>query len=83
MKNLIVASAFAISSLLAFAGPSQAQSASITITTHEAGPRHYRHWHRPRHYVRDIHRPRHGCLVKKVRSYRHGELLTRTTRICR
>jgi len=83
MKTLILASAFAVSSLLSFAGPSEAASASVTVTTHEAGPRHHRDWHRPRHYVRDTHRPRHGCMVKKVRSYRHGELVVRTARVCR
>lgn len=90
MKNLILATTFAISSLLTVAGPSQAASASVTITTGDSGPRHYRSWsrhhndrHRHRHYVRESYRERHGCMIKKVRSYRHGELVVRTTRVCR
>jgi hypothetical protein len=91
MKNLIIASALAVSSLFAFAPASQAQSVGLTITTQEPGqryyrerdrPRHYRDHHRPR-YVRDWDRPRHGCMTKKVRSYRNGALVVRTTRVCR
>ncbi|WP_117193205.1 hypothetical protein [Rhizobium terrae] len=90
MKKLIIATAFAFSSLLAFAGPSQAQGASVTITTGD-GPRYYRDYDRPRYYrdhrppryVRNWDRPRHGCMTKKVRTYRNGDLVVRTTRVCR
>ncbi|CAN7694598.1 hypothetical protein PMI07_004719 [Rhizobium sp. CF080] len=76
MKNLLIASALAISSILTVAGPSNA--ASVTITTNERVA--------PRHTVREVyrpHRPRHDCMVKKVKTRYHGRVVVKTTRVCR
>ncbi|MBW6422410.1 hypothetical protein KX729_13215 [Rhizobium sp. XQZ8] len=90
MKNLIIATALAVTSIFAFAPASYAQGASVTITTGD-GPRYHRQHDRPRYYrererprhVRDWQRPRHSCMTKKVRSYRNGHLVVKTTRVCR
>nr|WP_250811138.1 hypothetical protein [Neorhizobium tomejilense] len=77
MKNLLLASALAISSILSVAGPSHA--ASVTITTDERIA--------PRHTVREVYRPyrpRHrDCMVKKVKTRYHGRVVVKTTRVCR
>ncbi|AXV18125.1 hypothetical protein CYG48_20390 (plasmid) [Neorhizobium sp. SOG26] len=89
MKNIILASAIALSSVFAAAGPSMAQSASITIRSDD-GPRYHRERERPRFHHRGRDRVRHvvrqrerDCFTKKVRTYRHGEMVVRTTRVCR
>lgn len=92
MKNLILASAIALSSIFAFAGPSQAQGASVTITTGD-GPRYNRDrdyrprdrdWRpRERMVVREDRGPRHRCFTKKTKTYRHGKMVVKTTRVCR
>lgn len=88
MKNLIIATALAVTSVFAFAPASYAQGASVTITTGD-GPRVYRQHDRPRYYrerpryARDWQRPRRGCMTKKVRTYRNGQLIVKTTRVCR
>jgi Ni/Co efflux regulator RcnB len=90
MKNIILASAIAFTSIFAAAGQSMAQSASVTIRTDD-GPRYYRDRDRPRHYrERDRDRARYvvrdrgrDCFTKKVRTYRNGDLVVRTTRVCR
>jgi hypothetical protein len=75
MKNLLIASAMAVASVLSFAP--QSQAASVTVTTSERpAPRHYadNNRHRPRH---------HDCMVKKVKTYRHGHVVIKETRVCR
>lgn len=99
MKKLIIASAMALASVFALAVPTQAQSVGVTITTGDGPrsyrererPRYYGERERPRRYsddyrprqVRNWDRPRHGCTVKKVRVWRDGQRVTRTTRVCR
>jgi hypothetical protein len=80
MKNIIIATALAVTSVFSFAPASYAQGASVTITTGD-GPR-FHHRERPR-YVRDWQRPRHGCMTKKVSTYRNGHKIVKTTRVCR
>ncbi len=88
MKNLIIASALALTSVFASTAPSMAQSASVTIRTDD-GPRYYRERERPRVYrerdrVRYVVRDRgRDCFTKKVRTYRNGDLVVRSTRVCR
>jgi hypothetical protein len=86
MKNLIIAAAMAVTSIVSFAPSSYAQGVSVTIGD---GPRYHRQDDRPRYYrerpryVREWERPRHRCVVKKVRSHRNGHLVVKTTRVCR
>jgi len=88
MKNLIIATALAVTSVFAFAPATYAQSASVTITTGDA-PRYHRNYDRPRYhrerprYVRDWQRPRHSCTTKKVSTYRNGHRIIKTTQVCR
>jgi Ni/Co efflux regulator RcnB len=88
MKNLIIATALAVTSIFAFAPSSYAQGASVTITTGD-GPRYHRNDDRPRYYrerprhVRDWQRPRQRCMTKKVSTYRNGHRVTKTTQVCR
>ncbi len=85
MKNLLLAAAIAVSSILPFATPSEA--ASVTVRTvervdHRGGHRvDHRHGHRERHMRPRHHRER--CVVKKVRTHHHGRTVVRTTRVCR
>jgi hypothetical protein len=55
---------------------SQSQAASVTVTTTERGVsgRHVQYHPRPHH--RD-------CMVKKVKTYRHGKVIIKETRVCR
>jgi Ni/Co efflux regulator RcnB len=74
MKNLLIASALAAASVLSVAA--QSQAASVTVTTSERMA--------PRHNVDNRHhRPRHDCMVKKVKTYRHGHVVVKETRVCR
>lgn len=69
MKNIIVAAALAVSSLLAFAPASYADT--VIIKTNDR-PMH-RHWHpRPQR-----------CVVKTVKTWHHGHPVVKETRVCR
>jgi len=70
MKNLIIAAAIAVTSVVSFAPASYAET--VTVTTHER-PMH-RGWHHP---------PRRHCTVKVTKVRHHGQLVVRKTRICR
>jgi hypothetical protein len=64
----------AVASLLSVAP--QSQAASVTVTTSErSAPRYAERYHRPRMH--------HDCRVKKVKTYRHGRVIVKETRICR
>ena len=69
MKNIIIAAAIAVSSLVAFAPASYAD----TIVIKHDRPMH-RNWHP---------RPHHRCVVKTVKTWRHGREVIKQTRICR
>lgn len=75
MKRIILASALAVACTLSIAAPSQA--ASVTVITND-GP-HHRYDRDHRHHPR----ARHGCTVKKVKTYRHGAVVWKETKICR
>ena len=81
MKNLLLAAAIAVSSILPFASASEA--ASVTVRTVERVDHRvdHRHGHRDRHVRPRHHRER--CVVKKVRTHHHGRTVVRTTRVCR
>ncbi len=70
MKNLIIAAAIAVTSVVSFAPASYADT--VTVTTHER-PMH-RGWH---------HAPRRHCTVKTTKFRHHGRLVVRKTRVCR
>ncbi len=72
MKNLFIASALALTSILPFT--SQTHAASVTVTTTERAA--------PRHHVRERHHRPH-CTVKKVETRHHGKVVVKTTRVCR
>ncbi|TNM65234.1 hypothetical protein [Aliirhizobium smilacinae] len=72
MKNLLIASALAVASILPFT--SQSQAASVTVTTTERTA--------PRHHVRERDHRSH-CTVKKVKTRHHGKVVIETTRVCR
>ncbi|RWX81724.1 hypothetical protein EPK99_05560 [Neorhizobium lilium] len=75
MKNLVLASVMAVASL--FSVTSQSQAASVTVTTTErSAPRHMQ----PR-YTHE--RMRRDCRVKKVKTFRHGQMIVKETRVCR
>jgi hypothetical protein len=71
MKNLLIAAAIAVTSVVSFAPASFADT--VTVTTHER-PMH-RGWHR--------HPPRRHCWVKTVKVREHGRVIVRKTRVCR
>ena len=69
MKNIIIAAALAVSSFVAFAPASYADT--VVVTTHDR-PMH-RHW-----------KPRpHRCVVKTVKTWHHGHAVIKKTRVCR
>ncbi|MGF9565582.1 hypothetical protein [Neorhizobium sp. JUb45] len=74
MKNVLLAAAIAVSSILPFAASSEA--ASVTVRTVERVDHRGGHHARPRHH-------REKCVVKKVRTQHHGRTVVRTTRVCR
>ncbi len=74
MKNLVLASAMALASLLSVAPQSQAASVTVT-TTERSAPRYAQRYHHER--------MRHDCRVKKVKTYRNGHVVVKTTRVCR
>ena len=74
MRNLLLAAAIAVSSILPFATASEA--ASVTVRTVERVDHRHGHHMRPRHH-------REKCVVKKVRTHHHGRTVVRTTRACR
>jgi hypothetical protein len=84
MKNFLIASAMAVASVLSVAP--QSQAASVTITTNDGAPRHGSREYRPMRVQENYrpHRPRHqDCRVKRVKSYRHGQVVIKETRVCR
>jgi Ni/Co efflux regulator RcnB len=72
MKNLLIASALAVASILPTTA--QSQAASVTVTTTERTV--------PRHHVRERHHRQH-CTVKKMKTRHHGKVIVETTRVCR
>ena len=70
MKSLIIASALAISSVLAFAPASFADTVTVTTSHHDM----HRDWHRPHG---------HDCYTKTVRAHHHGRVVVEKTRVCR
>jgi hypothetical protein len=74
MKTFIVASAIAAASLFSASVPVQA--ASVTITTTDARPA-------PRYVQERRHDRHHDCRVKKVKTFRHGKVIIKETRVCR
>ena len=72
MKNLLIASALSLASILPLA--SQSQAASVTVTTTERTA--------PRHHIRERHHRSH-CTVKEVKTRHHGKVVIKTTRVCR
>ncbi|MBZ5760070.1 MULTISPECIES: hypothetical protein [Rhizobium] len=71
MRNLIIAAAIAVTSIVSFAPASYADTVT-TVTTRER-PMH-RGWHHP---------PRRHCYVKVTKVRHHGQLVVRKTRVCR
>lgn len=69
MKNVIIAAAIAVTSLVAFAPASYADT--IVVKTSDHGMMH-RHWH-PRH---------HRCTVRTVKTWHHGHRVVKQTRVC-
>lgn len=69
MKNLILAAAIAVTSIVSFAPASYAD----TIIVRHDRPVH-RGWHHP---------PRRHCFVKTVKIRDHGRWVVRKTRVCR
>ncbi|QND52332.1 hypothetical protein HB779_10720 [Phyllobacterium sp. 628] len=82
MKNLIIATAIALTSLVAFNAPSQAAPLTGTLAQtvdtqtqvvkvdHRRGWRHHRHWNR-------------RCFVRTERHRHHGRVIIRRVRVCR
>jgi|APAra7269096613_1048513.scaffolds.fasta_scaffold10632_4 hypothetical protein len=91
MKKIILAVAVAFSSLIAV--PAASYADTVVIRTDD-GPRLHRGWERGHHrgwdnnrrarLVREDYR-RHpaGCFTKRVVTYRDGERVSRTTKVCR
>lgn len=76
MKTIIAASALSLAAFFSAATASQAASVIVTTDTRPA----MRHHVDERHYVRPRH---HACHVEKVKSYRHGKVFIKETKICR
>ncbi|MGH6860176.1 MAG: hypothetical protein ACRECY_07970 [Phyllobacterium sp.] len=72
MKNILLATAIALSSVVAFSGASQAASTVTTIRKVEH--------HRPMMHNRHRHQ---DCYVKKTKHRSHGRVVVEKTRICR
>jgi hypothetical protein len=69
MKNIIVATAIAIASVVAYAPSSFADTVTVAARHND-----HRNYHRPNH--------RH-CFTKTVKSYHHGRVVYAKKRICR
>ncbi len=78
MKNLILSSVLAVSSLFAVAAPSYADTVTVTTTQRSMDRPMHRDEYRPRH-----HRVARDCFVKKVRTHHHGRVVVKETRVCR
>lgn len=84
MKQIFLAAALAISSVVAV--PAASYADSVTIRTYD-GPGMHRGWDRghrgpPARMVREERRSR-DCMTKKVTTMRHGERVTKVTKVCR
>lgn len=84
MNKIILAATLAISSVIAI--PAVSYADSITIRT-DNGPGLHRGWDRGNRgpharMVRDHRGPR-DCMTKKVTTFRHGERVTKVTKVCR
>jgi len=84
MNKLILAAALTLSSVIAM--PAASYADSVTIRTYD-GPGMHRGWdraHRGPHarMVREERRS-HDCMTKKVTTMRHGERVTKVTKVCR
>ncbi|MBB6510006.1 MULTISPECIES: hypothetical protein [Rhizobium/Agrobacterium group] len=77
MKNFIIAAAIAITSTVSFVPFAQAQSVTI-VTDDRRGPPPPRMMRE-----RDRHHQRRGCVVKKVKTMRHGAVIIKETKVCR
>jgi len=75
MKTIIAASVLSLATLLSAATASQ--SASVVVTT-ETRPAMRHHVDDRRHM-----RPHHACRVERVKSYRHGRVFIKETKVCR
>jgi len=73
MKNLILAAAMALTSLVPLASVAEAASMHTTVEVVD---------HRPGHRAE---RPRHrrDCYTKTVKHREHGRVVVRKTRVCR
>lgn len=80
IKNFVLASALAVASVLSIAPQSQAASVTVTTTDAPPPPRFVQERHHDRHYRSG---PRHGCVVKQVKTYRHGAVVYRESKVCR
>jgi hypothetical protein len=69
MKQIILASAFAVAAVFSSVVPSQA--ASVVITTDHGRPMH-----------RDM-RPHHRCFTKTEKVRSHGRTIIKQTKVCR
>lgn len=78
MKNLILAAAMALTSLVPLASVAEAQSMQTTVQVIDHRPGHRAE--RPR-----AERPRHrrDCYTKTVKHREHGRTVVRKTRVCR
>ncbi|MDO1581259.1 hypothetical protein [Rhizobium oryzicola] len=74
MNKIILAATLAISSVIAIPAASYAET--VTIRTDDG-------MHRPHRGPHARMAPRKHCMSKKVVTYRHGEKVTRVTRVCR
>ncbi|MFK0332666.1 hypothetical protein ACIQUB_16185 [Rhizobium sp. NPDC090275] len=90
MKKIILAVALAFSSIIAV--PAASYADTVVIRT-DNGPGLHRGWERGHHrgwdndrrarMVRDDYRRHRSCSTKRVVTYRHGERVVRTTKVCR
>jgi hypothetical protein len=69
MRNIIVATALALTSVFAYAPSSFADS--VTVTTKHTDNRN---WHGHHH---------RNCYTKTVKSYHHGRVVVTKKRVCR
>lgn len=80
MKNLILAAAMALTSLVPLASVAEAapRELSVQVVDHRPGYRSERPGHR-------AERPRHrrDCYTKTVKHREHGRTVVRKTRVCR
>jgi hypothetical protein len=90
MKKIILAVALAFSSIVAV--PAASYADTVVIRTDD-GPRPHRGWERGHHrgwdndrrarMVSEDYRRHPSCVTKRVVTYRDGERVSRTTKVCR